>query len=78
MNIDDDGWSQEACECLIKTGEVILVGKPDKLPVLRKALMELMTTPIDSGFMLLHPKVDRVDRRVESIEISLSLPEGVQ
>ncbi len=78
VNIDDDGWSQEACDCLIKAGEVILVGKPDKLPVLRKALMELMTTPIDSGFMLLHPKVDRVDRRVESIEISLSLPEGVQ
>jgi hypothetical protein len=40
--------------------------------------MDLMTVPIDLGYMLLHPKVGRVDRRVESIEISLSLPEGVQ
>lgn len=78
VNIDDEGWSQEACACLIKNSEVILVGRPDKLPDLRKALLDLMTVPIDSGFMLLHPKVDRVDRRVESIEISLSLPEGVQ
>lgn len=78
VNIDDEGWSQKACDCLIKDSEVILVGKPEELPVLRKALMELMTVPIDSGYMLLHPKVERVNRRVESIEISLSLPEGVQ
>jgi hypothetical protein len=78
VNIDDEDWSQKACDCLIKDSEVILVGKPDELPVLRRALMELMTVPIDSGYMLLHPKVDRVNRRVESIEIILSLPEGVQ
>ena len=78
VNIDEKDWSQKARDCLIKDSEVILVGKPDELPVLRRALMDLMTVPIDSGYMLLHPKVGRVDRRVESIEISLSLPEGVQ
>jgi hypothetical protein len=78
VNINDKDWSQKARDCLVKDSEVILVGKPDDLPVLRGALMDLMTVPIDSGYMLLHPKVGRVDRRVESIEISLSLPEGVQ
>ena len=78
VNIDDEGWFQKACDCLIKDSEVILVGRPDQLPDLRRALMEVMTVPLDSGYMLLHPKVERVDRRVESIEISLTLPEGVQ
>ena len=57
---------------------MILVAKPDDLSVLRRALMEVMTVPIDSGFMLLHPKVNRVDRCADSIEISLSLLEGAQ
>jgi len=78
VNVDDEDWSQKASECLIRDSEVILVGDPKDPPTLRKALMEVMTVPIDSGYMLLHPKVDRVDRRVETIEIGLSLPEGVQ
>ena len=78
VNVNDDDWSQKASECLIRDSEVILVGDPKDTPTLRKALLEVMTVPIDSGYMLLHPKVDRVDRRVETIEVGLSLPEGVQ
>ena len=78
VNVDDKDWLQKTSESLIQDSEVILVGDPKDPPTLRKALMDVMTVPIDTGFMLLHPKVDRVDRRVETIEIGLSLPEGVQ
>jgi hypothetical protein len=78
VSVENDDWLQIACESLVRDSEVILVAKPSDLQVLRKALMDVMTIPIDSGFMLLHPKVNRVDRRAESIEIGLTLPEGVQ
>lgn len=78
VSVDSDDWQRKACDSLVRESEVILVAKPDELPVLRKALLKVMTVPIDSGFMLLHPKVDRVDRGTDSIEIRLSLPEGVQ
>lgn len=78
VSVEDDDWQRKACDALVRDSEVILVAEPDDLPLLRKALLEVMTVPIDSGFMLLHPKVNRVDRRADSIEIGLSLPEGVQ
>lgn len=78
VSVDNSDWRQQACDALVHDSEVILVAEPSDLPILRKSLMEVMTVPIDSGFMLLHPKVNRVDRRAESIEIGLSLPEGVQ
>lgn len=78
VSVDEENWRHELRECLIRDSEVILQSKPDDLPKLRKSLMEVMTVPIDSGFMLLHPKVNRVDRRSDSIEIVLSIPEGVQ
>lgn len=78
VSVDNDDWREQACEHLVRDSEVILESKPEDMPKLRKSLMEVMTIPIDSGFMLLHPKVNRVDRRADSIEIGLSLPEGVQ
>lgn len=76
--VENSDWHAQACDALVRDSEVILVAEPSDLPILRKSLMEVLTVPIDSGFMLLHPKVNRVDRRAESIEIGLSLPEGVQ
>lgn len=78
VSVDDTKWLEVAREHLIRDSEVILVSQPNDLQKLREALLDIMTTPIDSGFLLLHPKVDRVDRFAESIEISLALPEGVQ
>jgi hypothetical protein len=78
VSVDDTKWLETAREHLIRDSEVILVSQPNDLQKLRESLLDIMTTPIDSGFLLLHPKVDRVDRFAESIEISLALPEGVQ
>lgn len=78
VSVDQDDWRMEACKHLVRDSEVVLESKPNDMPKLRKALMEIMTVPIDSGLMMLHPKVNRVDRRGNSIEIGLSLPEGVQ
>ncbi len=78
VSVDEAGWRKTASEYLIQDSEVILVARPEQLPALREVLMDIMTTPIDSGFLLLHPKVNRVDRFSASIEISLTLPEGMQ
>ena len=78
VSVDDAGWREHASEYLIRDSEVILVARPNRLPALREALMDIMTHPIDSGFLLLHPKVKCVNRFAESIEIGLTLPEGMQ
>ncbi|MEO2031264.1 MAG: hypothetical protein ABGZ35_04175, partial [Planctomycetaceae bacterium] len=75
---NQDDWRNKVRECLVRDSEVILESSPDDLPKLRKSLMDVMTVPIDSGYLLLHPKINRVDRRTDSVEIVLSLPEGVQ
>jgi hypothetical protein len=76
--VDEEDWQRIAGEHLVQDSEVILFARPGKLPALREALMDIMTTPIDSGFLLLHPKVKRVDRFADSVEIILTLPEGMQ
>lgn len=78
ISVRNADWHQHVCDALVLDGEVILVAKPSDLPILRTSLMDVMTVPIDSGFMLLHPKVHRVERRAESIEIALYLLEGAQ
>jgi hypothetical protein len=78
VSVDEEDWRRIAGEHLVQDSEVILFARPGKLPALREALMDIMTTPIDSGFLLLHPKVKRVDRFADSVEIILTLPEGMQ
>ncbi len=78
VSVEEEHWRRISSEFLVQDSEVILVAKPGQLPALREALMTIMTTPIDSGFLLLHPKVNRVNRFAESVEIILTLPEGMQ
>jgi hypothetical protein len=78
VSVHESNWLELASEHLVRDSEVILFAEPTQLPKLRKALLDIMTAPIDSGFLLLHPKVNRVDRFTETVEIRLSLPEGIQ
>jgi hypothetical protein len=78
VSVDQVDWRRIASEHLVQDSEVILVARPSQLPALRQSLLDIMTKPIDSGFLLLHPKVNRVSRFAESVEISLTLPEGMQ
>jgi hypothetical protein len=78
VSVQDTDWYDQACDSLVRDSEVILVAEPNDLRILREALLKVVTGSIDSGFVLLHPTVNRVDRRAGLIEIGLSLPEGVQ
>lgn len=78
VSVHDANWREVASDYLIRDSEVILASQAGQLPALRDALLDIMTTPIDSGFLLLHPKVTRVERLSETVEIHLSLPEGLQ
>lgn len=78
VSVQDTDWYDQACDSLVQNSEVILVAEPNDLRILREALLKVVTGSIDSGFVLLHPTVNRVDRRAGSVEIGLSLPEGVQ
>jgi hypothetical protein len=78
VSVSSDDWHQQVCNCLVHKSEVILIAESGCLTEIRKALLDVMTMPIDAGFMLLHPKVNRVDRTENSIEIYLSLMEGIQ
>jgi ATP-dependent helicase Lhr and Lhr-like helicase len=71
-------WQEKLVEYLVRDSEVILQSAAEDLPQLRETLLEIITIPIDAGYMLLHPRVNRVDRRAENVEILLSLPEGIQ
>ena len=71
-------WREKLVEYLARDSEVVLQSAATDLPELRDRLLEIVTVPVDAGYMLLHPRVIRVDRRAEHVEILLSLPEGIQ
>jgi hypothetical protein len=71
-------WHQLLEKHLIRDSEAILTGSPHEMSLLSQAMLDVMTNPIESNFMLLYPKVGRVDRRAEVVEVTLSLPESIQ
>lgn len=40
--------------------------------------MTAMTTPVENGFLFSYPKITRVDRRSDVVEIELLNDEGLQ
>lgn len=78
VSLTDDNWLAQAKERLTRDGEVTLKANANESMLIRAALLELATSPVDTGAMLLYPRVARVDRHVDSITTRLVLPEGMQ
>jgi hypothetical protein len=78
VSVDNESWLEQSHEVLVRDNKVVLFTKSEELPRLRKALMTVMTTPVENGFLFSYPKITRVDRRSDVVEIELLNDEGLQ
>jgi hypothetical protein len=68
-------WEVEACEALAESGVVRLSAIQGNETQLRDALIRLIATPVDVGFLQFFPAVEQVRRDGEGITVTLVLRE---
>lgn len=71
-------WRQQSDHFLVRDGTVELRAPISETRLLRSAILSVITTPIDSGFMLLHPRVRGTGRSTGFVSATLDLTEAVQ
>jgi len=78
VSIDQPDWLDAVTESLIQESVVVIHAPFASIQQLRRALLVVMTAPIDTEFMLLHPTVRGVERRSGMVRVTLTLAEGNQ
>jgi hypothetical protein len=71
-------WKRDVTTCLIRDSAVVLRAELGRLSSLRAALIAVTSDPIDTGFLLLHPRVRGVERGAGVVDVTVELAEGVQ
>jgi hypothetical protein len=71
-------WRERADELLVRDSAVELRAPAAESRTLRSAILSMIAEPVDSGFMLLHPRVRSMERGTGFVSVTLDLAEGVQ
>ncbi|MFN9370314.1 MAG: protein DpdJ [Planctomycetaceae bacterium] len=78
VDVAVSGWREKADEVLVRNSSVRLRVSANESRRLRSAIITMIVDPIDSGFMLVHPRVRSMERGAGFISITLDLAEAVQ
>jgi hypothetical protein len=73
----DDDWNARLENALERYGTVKLVADSSRSADLRAALVMILVTPVDVGFLQFFPAVDRVERLEGKVSAMLVLREQV-
>jgi hypothetical protein len=71
-------WRELVATALVERGDAFLSAPPAEARRLRGAVMEVQGTPIDAGFLMLHPRVIGVTRDGQDVRVHLELREAYQ
>lgn len=71
------GWQDSLAQSLAQEGAAELFGRTEQLDGLRAAVLDVLTTPIDVGFLQFFPKVERTERQADGLVIALVVQEQV-
>jgi len=71
-------WRRLLVTALVDEGSAFLSASPAEARDLRGAVMEVQGTPVDAGFLMLHPRVIGVIRDNEEVRVRLELREAFQ
>ena len=77
IDINERDWSAHFVEALAKLGNVELVVSRVNERTLRSAIMQVITYPIDVGYMQFYPIVERFERNEKESRVTLTLREYV-
>ncbi len=76
--ISDPHWREQATDVLARDSEVVLRAGVGEALQLRQAVIQMLADPIDTGFLLLHPRVRGIERGKGVIDVALVMSEGFQ
>ena len=74
----NEDWRTNITRILAIDGVVRLVAEHTRLPDLKKAILELVATPLEVGYLHVYPQVEGVVKTSTSYSVLLSLQEAVQ
>jgi hypothetical protein len=78
VDVSATGWRERADELLVRDSAVELRAPAAETRTLRSAILSMIAEPVDSGFMLLHPRVRSMERGTGFVSVTLDLAEAVQ
>jgi len=74
-NIAHEDWYKDCCGLLSEYGSVELVATPSTLNDLKAAIIKILVQPIDVGYLLFYPVLERVQRNAVETRVTFSLRE---
>jgi hypothetical protein len=77
INIESIGWSEEFEISMTGSGTVQLVAQSTNSELIRKAIIKVISKPINVGFLQFFPIVERIERSEIHTRVTLSLREQV-
>lgn len=78
IDVSAPDWRDQADALLVRDSAVELRATASDTRTLRSAILSMIAEPLDSGFMLLHPRVRGMQRSTGFVSVILELTEAVQ
>jgi hypothetical protein len=78
VSLAQPDWRQQVTAALAEGGSVRLRAAREEREALKTAVLELVTVPLEVGFLHLYPQVRGVEQDWDGLAVTLYLPEAVQ
>lgn len=78
VNIEEHGWQKKAAEIVGGTGAVVLRSPVKESGRLKSAILSMVSTPVDAGFLFLYPRIRSVKNRSDCTDVLLESSEVLQ
>ena len=77
FDLSDNLWKEKLKESLQNYGTAQLISKKSENKALRKALMKIISTPVDVEFLQFMPIIERTERSDSDNKVTITLRETV-
>jgi hypothetical protein len=78
VDITFDAWTETVRDRLRERGIARISSESSGRSALQQAILDLVTEPVDTGFLQLYPRLDGIERMSNGFVATLTLPEVVQ
>ncbi|WP_432571599.1 protein DpdJ [Kineococcus sp. SYSU DK005] len=78
VSVHESNWRAAVDELLLQHGVVDITARPDAASTLKSALLDISATPLDAGYLLLHPVLRRIRRDADGLRLRVELKESEQ
>jgi len=78
VQLSEPDWRDRLADALLSTGAAMLAAGPQRMRELRTAALELQGLPVDTGYLMLFPRVTGFERGDGQGRIRFELREAFQ